>query len=149
MHLLAQLATLFGLEAEALVDRAKTQAIVGGAIGAFAVIAIAFFLIAAYLGLAGWIGPIWAALAIAGAATLIALIIFAWERASEASRRREAAERRRQAEASSLITTAALTALPMALSSPTIRRIGLPLAALAGIVLLATRDRGGKDDGAS
>ena len=141
MHLFAQFATLFGLEAEALVDRAKSQAIVAGAIGFFALIAVAFLLVAAYLGLAGWLGPIWGALAIAGAAIVIALVIYVWARMAEANRKRIAAERRRQSEANSLITTAALTAIPMALSSPTIRRVGLPLAALAAVIFFSRHER--------
>jgi len=145
MHLLAQFATLFGLEAEALVDRAKSQAIVAGAIGFFALIAVAFLLVAAYLGLAQWIGPIWSALAIAGAALVIALVIYVWARTAEAKRKRIAAERRRHSEANSLITTAALTAIPMALSSPTIRRVGLPLAAIAAAIFLVRHD-GGQDE---
>ena len=140
MHLLAQFATLFGLEAEALVDRAKSQAVIAGAIGFFSLIAVAFLLVAAYLGLTEWIGPIWAALAIAGAAIVVALIIYLWSRAAEANRRRLAAERRRENEANNLIATAALSAIPMALSSPTVRRIAVPLAALAAVVFFTRRE---------
>ncbi|CDP50327.1 hypothetical protein [Devosia sp. DBB001] len=145
MHLLAQFATLFGLEAEALVERAKAQAIIAGAIGFFALIAVAFGLVAAYLGLSLWIGPIWAALAIAGAALLIALIIYAWSRSAEASRKRRETERRRQSEANNLITTAALTAIPMALSSPAIRRVAIPLAALGAVIFFSRRE--GRSEG--
>lgn len=140
MHLLAQFATLFGLEAEALVDRAKGQATVAAALGFFGVIAVAFLLIAAYLALSTLIGLIWAALAIAGVALVITLGIYVWARAADARRKREEAERRRSAEASNLITTAAFTALPMALSSPTIRKIALPLATLATIVFFVGRE---------
>jgi len=140
MHLLAQFATLFGLEAEALVDRAKSQAVIAGAIGFFSLIAVAFLLVAAYLGLTEWIGPIWAALAIAGAAIVVALIIYLWSRAAEANRKRLAAERRRENEANNLIATAALSAIPMALSSPTVRRIAVPLAALAAVVFFTRRE---------
>lgn len=140
MHLLAQFATLFGLEAEALVDRAKSQAVIAGAIGFFSLIAVAFLLVAAYLGLTEWIGPIWAALAIAGAAIVVALIIYLWSRAAEATRKRLAAERRRENEANNLIATAALSAIPMALSSPTVRRIAVPLAALAAVVFFTRRE---------
>lgn len=146
MNLLAQFATLFGLEAEALVERARSQAIVGGIIGLFALIAIAFLLVAAYLGLSGWIGPIWAALAIAGVAIVLALIAYLWARTVETARKRRVAERRRHSEASSLVTTAAMTAIPMALASPTVRRVGLPVAALAAIIFFTLREHSPRKD---
>jgi len=145
MHLLAQFATLFGLEAEALIDRAKGQAIVAGLIGFFVLIAVAFLLVAAYLGLAERMGPIWSALIIAGIALVLAACIYLWARVSEANRKREQAEKRRQMEASSLMTTAAFTAIPMAMASPTIRRIGLPLAALAAVIFFSRREHSGSD----
>ena len=52
---------------------------------------------------------------------------------------RRAAERKRSTDTTALITTAALTALPLALKNPTLRLLALPASAVLGYMLLGRR----------
>ena len=87
-------------------------------------------------------GPIIAALIIAGGALVLALAVYLGTQIGEGARRRRIAERRRSSETGAFVTTAALTALPVILKSPTLRTVGIPLAALAAFMLLG---RNGSD----
>ena len=131
MGLLAPLAALLGIETDALIDKARRQAIVLAVVALFSLIAIASLLVALYL----WLSTVWsptiAALAIAGGAIVIALLVYGISRMTEGSKKAKEADRRRANETTALITTAALTALPMLFRSPAARTIGLPLAAVA------------------
>ena len=144
MQVLTALASILGIEVNVLIDRLRKNAMAWSAVGLFAVIALASLLVAAHTALVGWIGPIWAPLLIAGAALLVALVIFAVVRIMEGIARREEAQRRRAAETTALATTAAITALPMLLKSPLVRNIGLPLGgALAVLYFLSRSERSG------
>jgi hypothetical protein len=145
LSLLYPIASLLGIEAGELVERAKKNGLLWGAIALFGVIALVFALIAAHTALSLWAGPIYAPLIITAASLLIAVGIYVTSRVvAEVAHRREV-QRRRSAEATALVTTATLTALPILLKSPLMRRIGLPLGgALAALFLLSKS--GGKSD---
>src|SRR5690349_14468772 len=118
MGLLAPLAALLGIETDALIDRARRKAVILGIVALFCLVAAAFLLVALYL----WLGEIWspivAALAIAGGALVIALIAYAIGAMADNSRRKQEADRRRANETTALMTTAAITALPLIFRSP-------------------------------
>jgi hypothetical protein len=147
MNVLTSLASLLGIEVEELTERIKQNAGLWGVIGVFAVICLAFLLVAAHLGLTLWVGPIWSALIIAGVALVIAAIFFIVYRVNEGTAHRRALERRRSAEANALMTGAAVTALPVLLKSPLVRNVGIPLgAALAALYFANRLDTGDPDD---
>jgi hypothetical protein len=150
MGLLAPLAALFGIETDALIDRARRKAVILGIVALFCLIAAAFLLVALYLWLSAIWTPIIAALAIAGGAIVIALVVYAVGVMADNSRRRHEADRRRANETTALMTTAAITALPVLLRSPAVRTIGLPLAAVAAAVFFgkAVKDRHDEEAGA-
>ena|SRR6185312_12762271 len=143
--LLPPLAALFGVELDALTQRLKENAIAYAAIALFALICLVFLLVALYTALYGWIGPIWAPLAIAGVALLIAIILLIALRIQQGAAQRREAERRREAEGSAMIASAALAALPELLQSSAVRNVALPIALYAGL-LMFTGKRKPKDD---
>lgn len=145
MGLLAPVATLLGIEVETLMQRAKQSAFAYAAIGLFALICLTFLLVALYNWLSGWIGPLWAPLAIAGAALIIALVLLIALRVQEGARKQQAARRRKEAESTALAAGAALGVLPQVLRSPLLRNVGLPIALYAGFMLL-TGNRKNKPD---
>ena len=147
MHLLLPLASLLGLEAEELLDRLRQNAVAWGAIALLLLIAVAFLLVAANVALGDWLGPVLAPLVIAGVALIIALLIYLVVHARHVRRRRRDAERRHSAERTAMVTTAAITAVPMLLKSPLMRTIGIPIGgALAAAYFLTRRKRGSDAD---
>lgn len=145
MKLLLPLASLLGLEVEHMAERFKAQAIVLGTIAFFALIAFVFILIALHAALLREIGPVLAPLAIAGGALLIAMIV--WAVASLRQRKviRTETSKRQASETRALVTTAALTAVPMLLKNPLVRKFGLPLAGAAAVAFLLTRSNDDTD----
>jgi hypothetical protein len=138
MHLLLPLASILGIEVEDLIERFKQNAIAWGAIAFFAAICVVFLLVALYTGMVDWLGPIWGPLAIAGAALVIALAIYIGVRIAANVVAHREAQRRHSAEKTALITTAAITAVPMLLKSPLMKTIGIPVGgALAALYLLS------------
>lgn len=138
MHLLLPLASILGIEVEDLLERFKQNAIAWSAIAFFALVGIVFLLVALYTGMVGWLGPIWGPLAIAGGAIVIALAIYIGVRVAANVVAQREAQRRHSAEKTALITTAAITAVPMLLKSPLMRTIGIPVGgALAALYLLS------------
>lgn len=138
MHLLALAASVLGIEVDELLGHFKRNAMAWSAVALFAVVGGTFLLVA----LNAWFtllwGPVLAPLLIGGAATLIALAIWAAIAISETIARRRAAQRRNAAEKTALVTTAALTALPLVLKSDLMRKVGIPIGgALAAAYLLA------------
>jgi len=137
MGFLAPLATLLGVEVETLLERVKGSAVAFAAIGLFSLICVFFLLFALYAWLTDWVGPIWSPLIIAGAALVMALILFGALHIQQAALRRRAEERRREAQETALVAGAALGALPELLRSPLVRNVGLPLALYVGFLLFA------------
>lgn len=137
MHLLVTLAALLGVETDVLVARLRKSLVASSVIALFALIGLCFLLVAANTALTAAVGPIWAPLIIAGIAIVIALIVYLANKIMAGERKAKQTERRRSSETSAFITTAALTALPIVLKSPMARNVGIPLAVLAGLALLA------------
>jgi len=148
LSLLYPIASLLGIEAGEIVERMKKNAGLWGAIAACAFIALVFLLVAANAGLTLWIGPVWAPLVIAGVAALIALSIYVVSRITAEVAHRKEVQRRRSAETTALVTTAAITAVPLLMKSPLMKTIGLPLgAALAALFILSkSRSKSGDAD---
>ena len=138
MHLLLPLASILGIEVEDLIERFKQNAIAWSAIAFFAMVGVVFLLVALHTGMVDWLGPIWGPLAIAGGAIAIALGIYVGVRISANIVAHREAQRRHSAEKTALVTTAAITAVPMLLKSPIMKTIGIPVGgALAALYLLS------------
>lgn len=138
MHLLALAASVLGIEVDELLEHFKRNAMAWSAVALFSLIGCAFLLVALNAWLTFLWGPIVAPLAIGGAATVIAVAIWAALTISDNIARRRAAQRRNSAEKTALVTTAALTALPLVLKSDIMRKVGIPVGgALAAAFLLA------------
>lgn len=130
--LLGPLGSLLGLEAQSLKDKLKRQAVLWGTLGALGLIAIAFVLVAINNALSLVVGPIIAPLAIAGAALFIGIVVFLVFHFRATQEARNDAEKQRRAEVTALVTTAAITAIPLIL--PTLRRVGLPAGGAAAAI---------------
>jgi hypothetical protein len=142
MGLIAPLASLLGIETGALIQKVRESAVAYAAIGLFALIGVVFLLVAAYTGLADWVGPIWSPLILAAAALIVAIVLVIALRIKTAEAERRAEHHHHEAEASALVATAALAALPEILASPLVRSVGLPIGLYLGALLL-TRNRSG------
>lgn len=143
LALLAPLASLLGMDLEALRERIQRQAVVYGIVGVLALICFSFLLVAANSALTQWVGPIVAPLIIAGTALVIALVVYLVGRMQEAAAARREAEERHSAETMALITSAAITAAPLILKSSLLREVGIPAGgALLAAYLLMRRNRG-------
>ena len=139
MGLLPTLASLLGIEVGGLVSRLKENAVAIAAISLFALIGIAFLLVAAYTALTAWVGPIWSPLILAGAALVIALVLFIALRIQNRAVARRDAQRRRERETTALVASAALAALPELLKTPILRNIGIPVALYVAFLLFNGR----------
>jgi small neutral amino acid transporter SnatA (MarC family) len=138
MHLLLPLASILGIEVEDLLERFKQNAIAWSAIAFFALVGAVFLLVALHTAMVDWLGSIWGPLAIAGGALLIALAIYVGVRIAANIVAHREAQRRHSAEKTALVTTAAITAVPMLLKSPIMKTIGIPVGgALAALYLLS------------
>ncbi|WP_423067054.1 hypothetical protein [Devosia sp. CN2-171] len=138
MHLLALAASVLGIEVDELLEHFKRNAMAWSAVALFALVGVAFLLVALNAWLTLLWGPIVAPLVIGAAATMIAIAIWAAVTISDNIARRQAAQRRNSAEKTALVTTAALTALPLVLKSDLMRKVGIPIGgALAAAYLLA------------
>lgn len=146
MHLLLPLASILGIEVEDLLDRFKQNAMAWSAIAFFALIGVAFLLVALYTGMVDWLGPIWGPLAIAGGALVVALGIFIGIRIAASIAAREQAQKRHAAEKTALVTTAALTAVPMLLKLPIMKQIGLPVGGALAALYLLSKSGGRRDE---
>lgn len=140
MNLLGPLAALLGIEVEAVTDQIKRAVILNAIIGLFALIGIGFLLVSGFFALTLLVGPIYASLILGGGFLLLALAVLAGTKIDEGERKRRASEKRRSSETSAFMTTAALTALPVLLKSPLVRRLGLPAAAIAAFLLVRKSD---------
>ena len=146
LALIAPLASLLGIEAEALKQRLQRQAILWALVALMAIIAGSFLLVAANAALSIALGPVIAPLVIAGASLFVGLAIYVvWQLLDSAEARREA-ERRRGAETTAMLTTATLTALPLLLSSPLMKRIGIPVGGALAAAWLLTRPKSRDDN---
>jgi hypothetical protein len=129
LALLGPLGALLGLEAQSLKDRFKRQAVLWGTLAALGLIAAIFVLVAINTALTYAVGPIVAPLIIAGAALLIGIVVFLVFHFRETVEAHNDAEKKRRAEVTALITTAAITAIPLIL--PTLKKVGVPAGGVA------------------
>ena len=143
LALLGPLGALLGIEAASLKDRLKRQIVLWGTVGALGLIAVAFILIAINNALTLAVGPILAPLIVAGTALLIAVIIFAIFHFRDTVEAKREAEKKRSAEVTALITTAAITAIPLIL--PTLKRIGVPAGGAAAALLSLLQSKALRD----
>ena len=146
MHLLLSLASFLGIEVESLTARLKRNAVALVAIGGFALIGVIFLLVTLQTAMVGWLGPVWGPLVIAGGALLIALGIFTGLQITRSIAARQSTERRQSAEKTALVTTAALTAVPMLLRSPLMKSIGIPVGGALAALYLLSKPGGHRDD---
>jgi hypothetical protein len=138
MHLLALAASVLGIEVDELLEHFKNNAMAWSAVALFALIGLAFLLVALHAWFALMWGPIVAPLVIGAGAIVVALGIYAAIAITDSIAKRRAAQRRNAAEKTALVTTAALTALPLVLKSDIMKKVGIPIGgALAAAYLLA------------
>lgn len=144
--LLASLAALIGMDVAALRERLERRAVAYGLIGAFVLVAVIFLLVAANTALAGWVGPLVAPLILAAAALVLAVIVFLALWLVENAQRKREAEERRQAESTALLTSTALSVVPLLLRSARLRQVGIPAGAALLAAWLASRPGRDKSD---
>jgi hypothetical protein len=139
MAFLGALAALLGIEVDALIERLKRNATTIAVVAFLALVGVVFLLVAANVGLAELVGPLFAPLILGALSLAIAGTVWLVADAGEKRRARVAAERRRSSDTTALVTTAALTALPLALKNPALRLLALPASAVLGYMLLGRR----------
>lgn len=139
MHLLAPLLALLGIEVEAITERVRTTIIVNTVMILLGLLGLGFLIAAGYIALADWVGPLYAALIMAGVFLLLGLGVFAGTRMGQSRRRREIADKRKSSESAAFMTTAALTALPVVVKSPTLRLLAIPAGLIAAYLLVRNR----------
>ena len=142
MHLFSLAASVLGIEVEDLIAHIKKNVMAIAAMAFFALVGVVFLLTALNAWFAVLWGPIVAPLVIGGGASVVALAIWATIAIIDSIAKRKAIERRHSAEKTALVTTAALTALPIIMRSDLMKRIGIPVGgALAAAYLLAKPGR--------
>lgn len=145
MAFLAPLAALLGIEVDSLMDKLKRSAVSYAVLAILALVAFIFLLVAAHAALGYLIGPVWAALALAGLALLIGAIVWFSSQAAEKARQRRIVEKRKSTDTTALLTTAAITALPMLIRNPAMRVAAVPVGLLAGYLFLNQRQQHNED----
>jgi len=142
MQFLLPLASILGIEVDELLDRLKKNAIAWSAVALFGLIGLAFILVAvANAATLAW-GPIVGPLVVAFGAIVIALIIWATMAIIDGIAKRKAVEKRHSQEKTALVTTAALTALPILLQSPLMRKVGIPVGGALAAAFLLSKSNG-------
>ena len=120
--MLLPLLGLFGIQLETLTERVKRAVIVNAIVGILSILASTFLLVAGYLALAQVVGALYSALYIGAGFTVLAALVYFGSQIG-GSRRVMVAEQRRSTESSALLTTAAVTAIPVILKSPLLRKV--------------------------
>jgi hypothetical protein len=144
MQFLLPLASILGIEVDDLVGRLKKNVIAWSAVALFGLVGLAFILVAiANAATMAW-GPIAGPLIVALAAIVIAIGIWATMAIVEGIARRKALERRHAQEKTALVTTAALTALPIVLQSPLMRKVGIPVGGALAAAFLLSKSNGSR-----
>jgi len=149
MHMLLPLASLLGLEVDQLADRLKRHAIAWGAVGLFVLIGLVYLLVALHAAASLWLGPVLGPLALAGGALLLAGALALGMKAATALSERRRNDKKRSAERTALVTSAAVSALPMLpmlIKSPLVRQLGLPLGGALAALYLLSRPGGSRND---
>lgn len=141
MNLLVPLAGLLGIEIEHITERVRNAIILNAVIIVFAAIGAGFLVAAGYIAVAQQLGGLYAALIFGGAFLLLALAVYLGSLIGKGQHKKAVAEKRRSSETSAFVTTAAVTALPVLLKSPLVRRFGIPAAAIAAFMLARSGDK--------
>ncbi len=137
MSLLMPLASLLGVEVSHLSDRLKRGAVFYGTVAGFVVIGIIFLLAALNAWLTTLWGPVVAPLAIGLGGLIVAGLIYVAMRIAGNATARRIESQKHRFERTALVTTAAVSAMPLLLKSGLMRSIGLPVgSALAALYLL-------------
>ncbi len=144
LALLGPLGALLGIEAASIKDKLKRQAILWGTLGVLGLIALTFILVATNTALTYAVGPVVAPLIVAGAALLVGIVIFLIFHFRETMEAHNEAEKKRQAEMTALITTAAITAIPLIV--PTLKKVGVPLGGVAAATYSLMRSKAFRRD---
>lgn len=137
--LMPLLSALAGEELKLMANRTKRAAIFGAVIAIFAIIAVAFLCVAAFLALAQSYGGPLAALILAALSLIAALLILAVltiQAAAEARKRKQKIE----ADKTAMMATAAIATVPAILKRP-ILAAALPLAGIALVSLLSDKKK--------
>jgi uncharacterized membrane protein len=142
MQFLLPLASILGIEADELIDRLKKNAMAWSAVALFAVIALVFLLVAANNAATLAWGPIVGPLVLAVGAIVVAFIVWATIAILDGMAKRKALEKRHAQEKTALVTTAALTALPIVLQSPLMRKVGIPVGGALAAAFLLSKSNG-------
>jgi hypothetical protein len=145
MAFLAPLAALLGIEVDSLIIKLKRSAVTYAVLALLALICLVFLLVAAHAALSYAIGPVWSGLALAGAALLIGAIVWFWTQAAEKARQQRIVEKRKSTDTTALLTTAAISALPMLIRNPAMRMAAVPVGLLAGYLFLNRRQQSNED----
>jgi uncharacterized membrane protein len=147
MQFLLPLASILGLEVDELLSRLKKNLIAWLAVGLFGLIGFVFLLVAVSYADALGLGPLIGQLAIALESVLVALCIWAAMAVIQGIAKRKASARRHSQEKTALVTTAALTALPIVLQSPLMRKVGIPVGGALAAAFLLSKSGGHRDGG--
>ena len=143
MHLLALAASVLGIEVDELLEHFKKNAMAWSAVALFALIGLAFLLVALNAWFTLMWGPIVAPLAIGAGAIVVALGFYVAIVITDSIAKRHAAQRRNAAEKTALVTTAALTALPLVMKSDLMRKVGIPIGGALAAAYLLSKPGGG------
>lgn len=146
MHLLALAASVLGIEVDELLDHFRKNVMAWSAVALFALIGAVFLLVALHAWFAAMWGPIIAPLAIGCGALVVAAAIWAAIAITDSIARRRAAQRRNSAEKTALVTTAALTAVPLLMKSDLMRKIGIPVGGALAAAYLLSKPGGHHDE---
>ncbi len=136
MALLGPLASLLGIELDALKEKLLRNAMTYAVLALLVSVGLVFALVCVYLLLGLLVGPIWSAAILAAVFLLAAAIVVFATRAAEAARRRRILEQRRATEPATLATTAALAAIPMLFKNPLVRAALVPAGVMAAYFVL-------------
>lgn len=137
MNAFIPLASLLGIEAGQLAERLKRGALFYGMVAAFGVVALVFLLVALNAWLTTLWGPILAPLAIGVGAIVIGVATYFAMRIAAGATERRVLANKHKLERTALMTTAAVSVLPLLLKSGLMRNVGLPIGgALAALYLL-------------
>ncbi|WEK05081.1 MAG: hypothetical protein P0Y65_02170 [Candidatus Devosia phytovorans] len=141
MNLLVPLAGLLGIEIEHITERVRNAIILNVVIAVFALLGVGFLLSAGFIAVAAELGSLYAALIFGGVFLFLALAVYLGSLIGKGQHKRAVAEKRRSSETSAFMTTAAVTALPVLLKSPLVRKFGIPAAAIAAFMLARSGDK--------
>jgi len=137
LNLLMPLASLFGIEASQLSERLKRGAVFYGTVAAFGMVGVIFLLASLNAWLSMLWGPVLAPLAIGLGALVLAAGCYIGMRIAGRATERRIQSQKHSFERTALVTTAAVSALPLLLKSGLMRNVGLPIGgALAALYLL-------------